>query len=114
MCGRPASDNTKTAVTRACRYDPDLNPTQQEFAVHCGMGAVPARPYEPRDKAKVESGVQVVERWIVAALRNRKFFSLAELNQAIRELLVRLFPPPKEILTTTSQHVLARTRNPRV
>lgn len=83
-------DNTKTAVTRACRYDPDLNPTYQEFAVHYGMGIVPARPYKPRDKAKVESGVQVVERWIVAALRHRKFFCLQELNQAIGELLVRL------------------------
>ena len=87
-------DNTKTAVTRACRYDPDLNPTYQEFAVHYGMGVVPARPYKPRDKAKAESGVQVVERWIVAALRNRKFFSLAELNQAIRELLVGLNERP--------------------
>lgn len=87
-------DNTKTAVTRACRYDPDLNPTYQDFAVHYGMGVVPARPYKPRDKAKVESGVQVVERWIVAALRNRKFFSLSELNQAIRELLVRLNERP--------------------
>src|SRR2546426_781205 len=83
-------DNPKTAVTRACRYDPDLNPTYQEFAVHYGMGVVPARPYKPRDKAKAESGVQVVERWVVAVLRNRKFFSLPELNQAIRELLVRL------------------------
>lgn len=83
-------DNAKTAVVRACRYDPDLNPTYQEFAVHYGMGVVPARPYKPRDKAKVESGVQVVERWIVAALRHRKCFSLAELNQAIRELLMRL------------------------
>ncbi len=87
-------DNTKTAVTRACRYDPDLNPTYQEFAVHYGMGVVPARPYRPRDKAKVESGVQVCERWIIAALRNRKFFHLAELNQAIRELLVRLNERP--------------------
>jgi transposase len=87
-------DNTKTAVSRACRYDPDLNPTYQEFAVHYGMGVVPARPYKPRDKAKAESGVQVVERWIVAALRNRKFFSLPELNQAIRELLVRLNERP--------------------
>lgn len=87
-------DNAKTAVSRACRYDPDLNPTYQEFAVHYGMGVVPARPYKPRDKAKVESGVQVVERWIVAALRNRKFFSLQELNQAIRELLVRLNERP--------------------
>jgi transposase len=87
-------DNTKTAVTRACRYDPDLNPTYQEFAVHYGLGVVPARPYKPRDKAKVESGVQVVQRWIVAALRNRKFFSLQELNQAISELLLRLNQRP--------------------
>ena len=87
-------DNTKTAVTRACRYDPDLNPTYQEFAVHYGMEVVPARPYKPRDKAKAESGVQVCERWIVAALGNRKFFSLPELNQAIRELLVRLSERP--------------------
>ncbi len=49
-------DNTKTAITRACRYDPDLNPTYQEFAVRYGIGVVPARPYKPRDKAKVESG----------------------------------------------------------
>jgi transposase len=82
-------DNTRTAVTRACRYDPDLNPTYQEFALHYGMGVVPARPYRPRDKAKVESGVQVCERWIIAALRHRKFFNLGELNQAIRELLAR-------------------------
>lgn len=87
-------DNTKTAVTRACRYDPDLNPTYQEWAVHYGLGVVPARPYKPRDKAKVESGVQVVQRWIVAALRQRKFFSLPELNQAIGELLVRLNQRP--------------------
>jgi len=87
-------DNTKTAVTRACRYDPDLNPTYQEFAVHYGMGVVPARPYKPRDKAKAENAVQVVERWVIAALRNRKFFSLSELNQAIRELLVRLNERP--------------------
>ena len=87
-------DNTKTAVTRACRYDPDLNPTYQEFAMYYGMGIVPARPYKPRDKAKVESGVQVVQRWIVAALRHRKFFTLEELNEAIRELLARLNQRP--------------------
>ena len=87
-------DNTRTAVTRACRYDPDLNPTYQEFALHYGMGVVPARPYRPRDKAKVESGVQVCERWIIAALRHRKFFNLGELNQAIRELLARLNDRP--------------------
>jgi transposase len=83
-------DNTKTGVSKAHRYDPDLNPTYYNFALHCGFGIVPARPYKPRDKAKVENAVQVAERWIVAALRHRKFFSLEELNVAIRELLVKL------------------------
>jgi transposase len=83
-------DNTKTAVTRACRYDPDLNPTYQAFAMHYGVGVLPARPYRPRDKAIAEVNVQVVQRWILAALRHRKFFSLAEANEAIRELLLRL------------------------
>jgi transposase len=50
-------DNTKTGVTRAHRYDPDLNPTYYNFALHCGFGIVPARPYKPRDKAKVENAV---------------------------------------------------------
>jgi len=60
-------DNTRTAVNRACRYDPDLHPTYQEFVVHYWVGVVPERSYRPRDKAKVESGVQVAERWIIAA-----------------------------------------------
>jgi transposase len=83
-------DNTKTGVTRACRYDPDLNPTYYNFAQHYGFGVMPARPYKPRDKAKVENAVQVAQRWIVAALRNRKFFSLEDANVAVRELLLRL------------------------
>ena len=87
-------DNLKASVTRACRYDPDLNPTYQEWALHYGVGVVPARPYKPRDKAKAESGVQVVQRWIVAALRHRKLFSLEEANGAIRELLAGLNERP--------------------
>ena len=83
-------DNTKTGVTKAHRYDPDLNPTYYNFAQHYGFGIVPARPYKPRDKAKVESAVQVTQRWIVAALRHHKFFSLDELNEAIRQLLTKL------------------------
>jgi len=83
-------DNTKTGVTKAHRYDPDLNPTYYNFALHYGFGIVPARPYRARDKAKVENAVQVAQRWIVAALRHRKFFALADLNQAIVELLAKL------------------------
>jgi transposase len=87
-------DNLRTGVSRACRYDPDLNPTYQEFAMHYDVGVVPARPGHPKDKAKVEVGVQVAERWIVAALRHQKFFRLADLNGAIRELLERLNQRP--------------------
>ena len=83
-------DNLKTGVTKAHRYDPDLNPTYYNFAMHCGFGICPARPFKPKDKAKVESAVQVAQRWIVAALRHRKFFSLEELNVAIGELLHKL------------------------
>lgn len=87
-------DNTKTGVTKACRYDPDVNPTYQNFAVHYGFGVVPARPYRPRDKAKVESGVQIAQRWILAVLRHRRFYSVAEANEAVRELLVTLHQRP--------------------
>src|SRR5258707_6060396 len=83
-------ENTKTGVTKAPRYDPDLNPTYYNFALHCGFGIVPTRPYKPRDKAKVENAVQVAQRWIVAALRHHKFFVLEDLNQSIRELLTKL------------------------
>jgi len=83
-------DNTKTGVSKAHLYDPDLNPTYYNFAVHYGFGILPARPRKPRDKAKVENAVQLAQRWIVAALRHRKFFSLEEANAAIRELLQRL------------------------
>ncbi len=87
-------DNPKTAVTRACRYDPDLNPTYQQWALHYGLGVLPARPRKPRDKAKVECGVLVAGRWILAALRHRRFFSLTGLNESIRELLSRLNKRP--------------------
>jgi transposase len=83
-------DNTKTGVTRACIYEPDLNPTYQEFATHYGVAVMPTRPRKPRDKAKVESAVQVVQRWIVMRLRHRRFFSIVAINEAIRELLTYL------------------------
>lgn len=87
---RVIPDNLKSAVTKACRYDPDLNPTYQQLAAHYQVAVVPARPYKPKDKAKVEVGVQVVERWILMRLRHRQFFTLAALNNAIRELLDEL------------------------
>ena len=87
-------DNLKSAVTHPSYYEPDLNPTYRDLGEHYGVAIIPARPYRARDKAKAEVGVQVVQRWIVAALRKRKFFSLAEVNQAIAELLVRLNERP--------------------
>jgi transposase len=87
-------DNLKSGVTKACRYEPGLNRTYQEMAQHYGVAVVPARPRKPRDKAKVEAGVLLVERWILAALRRRTFFSLGEVNAAIAELLGRLNERP--------------------
>lgn len=83
-------DNLKSAVSKACRYEPDLNPTYHQLALHYDTAVVPARPYKPKDKAKAEVAVQVVERWIIAVLRHETFFSLKQLNQRIGELLAHL------------------------
>src|SRR3990172_1102639 len=76
-------DNPKAGVQHACFYEPVLNRTYQDLAQHYGTTVLPTRPAEPRDKAKAETGVQLVERWVLAPLRNHTFFSLAELNQAL-------------------------------
>ncbi len=83
-------DNLKAGVTSPSLYEPDLNPTYREFARHYEVAVVPARVRKPRDKAKVEAGVQNVARWILAPLRDHQFFGLAELNQAIWSLLDEL------------------------
>jgi transposase len=80
-------DNLKSAVTKPCRYEPELNTTYADMAQHYGMAIIPARPYKPKDKAKVELGVLLVQRWITARLRRHTFFSLHELNRLIAELL---------------------------
>jgi len=80
-------DNLKSGVHLAHRYEPELNRTYEEMGRHYGVAIIPTRSAKPRDKAKVENGVLVVERWILARLRNRQFFSLVELNTAIAELL---------------------------
>ena len=87
-------DNLRSAVSRAHRYEPDTNPTYHDLACHYGVAVLPARVKKPRDKAKAEVHVQVVERWVLAALRHRTFFSLAELNAAIAKLLERLNERP--------------------
>jgi transposase len=87
-------DNLKAGVRHACYYDPDLNPTYHEMAVHYGTAILPTRPVKPRDKAKVEAGVLLAERWILARLRHHTFFSLADLNGEIRRLLALLNDRP--------------------
>ena len=87
-------DNLKSAVRKTHRYDPDINPSYQQLATHYQTAIVPARPYKPKDKAKVEVAVQIVERWILARLRHQTFFTLASLNQAIRLLLEDLNQRP--------------------
>ena len=81
------SDNLKSAVKKADRYEPDLNATFEDMADHYGIAVMPTRPYKPRDKAKVEAGVLLVERWILARMRNQKFTSLVDLNNEIRRLV---------------------------
>lgn len=87
-------DQLRAAVTGPDRYDPEINPAYLEMAEHYGVAVIPARPRKPKDKAKVESGVLVVQRWILAVLRNHTFFSLGELNQAIWMLLELLNTRP--------------------
>jgi len=91
-------DNAKTAINKACRYDPEENPTYREMAQHYGTAIIPARPRKPKDKPKVENAVLHAERRILAALRDRTFFSVAELNRAIRPLLHRLNEEPLQKL----------------
>jgi transposase len=87
-------DNLKSAVTRPHRYEPDINPTYADLLRHYGVAVVPARVARPRDKATAENAVQRAEQWILARLRHRPFFSLAELNQAIAALLEELNNKP--------------------
>jgi transposase len=83
-------DNTKVAVIKACLYEPQVNRSYAEMAAHYDTAVLPARPRRPRDKAKVEAAVLIIERWLLGRLRHRRFCSLAELNAAIGELLRQL------------------------
>jgi len=105
-------DNWKTGVTNACYYEPDLNPTYHNWAEHYGTVVIPARVRKPRDKAKVEGGVLIVERWILASLRHRTFFSLSELNRAIRELLIKMNRKKFRKLDTTREKLFEEIERP--
>jgi transposase len=105
-------DNLKTGVKSPCRYEPDINPAYQDLAAHYGTVVIPTRVRRPRDNAKAEAGVQLVERWILAVLRNRTFFSIAELNTVIRELLERLNNKKFKKLPTTRRELFEKLDRP--
>jgi len=98
-------DNLKSGVTHPCRYEPDINPTYQDLAQHYGITVIPARPGHAKDKAKVESAVLIAERWILAALRNHSFFTLAELNHCICQKLQDLNSRKFQKLDTTRKEM---------
>jgi len=105
-------DNLRSGVSKAHRYEPDLNPTYADLASHYGVAVLPARVRKPRDKAKAEAGVLLVERWILAVLRNRSFFSLPELNQEIARLLERLNARPFKKLPGSRQALFEQIDRP--
>lgn len=105
-------DNTRTAVKSPCWYDPDINLTYQELAEHYGFAVIPARRGKPKDKAKVEAGVLIAERWILAALRHHTFFSLGEAQAAVAQLLPRLNRHPFKKLPGCRCEVWERMERP--
>jgi len=105
-------DNLKSGVVWANRYEPGINRTYEDQAAHYGAVVIPARVGKPRDKAKVESGVLVVQRWILSVLRHRTFFSLPELNEAIREKLEILNRRPMKKLGASRRELYERLDRP--
>ena len=105
-------DNLKSGVTKPDWYEPDVNPTYAEMAAHYSVAVLPARVRRPRDKAKVESGVLQVERWILARLRHQQFFSLRELNAAIHPLLAELNDRPLKVLGISRRELFERVDRP--
>src|SRR6266542_1756884 len=113
--GVPAAvvpDQLKSGVSVACRYEPGVQRTYEELAAHYGTVVLPARPHTPRDKPKVEVGVQVAERWIVARLRHETFFSLAALNARIQELLAELNDRPMRVYGASRRELFGRLDRP--
>jgi transposase len=99
-------------VTRACRYEPQVNRTYEDLARHYGAAVLPARAYHPRDKPKVEAGVQVAQRWILARLRARTFFSVAEMNAAVEDLRREINDRPMKHLGASRRELFLRLDRP--
>jgi len=106
------SDNLKSGVTKACFYEPIINRTYADLAAHYDTAIVPARPRKPRDKAKVEGAVLIAERWIVARLRNQRFFTLDDLNAAIKDLNARINVKMSRHLGASRQDLFDRLEKP--
>jgi transposase len=105
-------DNLRSGVTKSSRYEPDINPTYLDMCQHYGTVVIPARVSRPRDKAKVEAGVLLVTRWITAALRHHTFFSIAEVNERIKELLERLNTRKFKKLDTSRKELFETIEKP--
>ncbi len=105
-------DNLKAGVNHACYYEPELNLAYAELAEHYGLAVLPARVRKPKDKAKVEVSVQIVERHILAPLRDRLFFSIREANQAVKELLLALNDRPMQKLAKSRKQVFEELEKP--
>lgn len=105
-------DNLKSGVKSPSFYEPELNPSYQELAAHYGVTVLPARVRKPRDKAKVEAGVLLAQRWMLARLRHQRFFSLDEVNRAIQPLRVELNRRPFQRLPGSRQSVFETVDRP--
>jgi len=105
-------DNPKTAVSKACWYEPEVHPVYEEMASHYGVAVLPARPRKPRDKAKVESAVLIVERSVLAPLRNQTFLSIADANEQITRLVDKLNDRPMQGLDASRRELLERVDRP--
>lgn len=105
-------DNLKSGVTRPCRYDPDVNRTYWDWARHYGVAVIPGRKNKARDKAKVENAVQQVQRWVLAPLRDRRFISLAKLNEAVRPLVDELNDRQMRVFGASRRELFERIDKP--
>jgi transposase len=105
-------DNPRVGVTKADLYEPELQRSYEEMAAHFGITVIPARPYKPRDKPRVESTVLLVCRWVLARLRHQRFFSVEELNAAIKPLLAALNDRPFQKLHGSRRSVFESLDRP--
>jgi transposase len=105
-------DNLKSGVVKSCLYEPTLNASYQDMADHYGTAVLPARPRKPRDKAKVENGVLIAKRWILSVLRHRLFYSLADMNVAIRQLLDQINDRPLRKIKSSRRQLFNQMDRP--